>query len=264
MKRFQNRVALVTGGTSGIGKATALAFAAEGARVVVAGRRETEGTAVVADIRRHGGQSTFVATDVTRDADVRKLVDSALRSYGRLDVAFNNAGTEGVVAPITEADEEDWTRTVDVNLKGTWLSMKHEIAAMAERGGAIVNVASIGGMAGIPGTTIYAASKGGVIAMTRAAAIEWAAKGLRVNVVSPGAVETDMFERFTGGNEQAKAEFKAAHPLGRAAAVAGIAEAVLWLASGAGGCGMGPNLVVRGGDSARWRIRRNRPPSSRR
>jgi len=251
MKRFQNRVALVTGGTSGIGKATALAFAAEGARVVVAGRRETEGTAVVADIRRHGGQSTFVATDVTRDADVRKLVDSALRSYGRLDVAFNNAGTEGVVGPITELDEEDWTRTVDANLKGTWLSMKHEILAMAERGGAIVNVASTAAMAGMPGTTIYAASKGGVIAMTRAAAIEWAAKGLRINVVSPGAVETDMFERFTGGNEQAKAEFKAAHPLGRAASVADIAEAVLWLASDAAAFVTGHNLVVDGGYTAR-------------
>src|SRR5437899_49885 len=118
MKRFQNRVALVTGGTSGIGKATAVAFAAEGARVVVAGRRETEGTAVVTDIRRHGGQATFVPTDVTRDADVRKLVDSALSSYERLDVAFNNAGTEGVMRPITEIHEQDWTRTIDVNLKG--------------------------------------------------------------------------------------------------------------------------------------------------
>jgi len=250
MKRFQDRVALVTGGTSGIGKATALAFAAEGARVVVAGRRETEGTAVVADIRRHGGQSTFVATDVTRDADVRKLVDSALRSYGRLDVAFNNAGTEGVVGPITEL-EEDWTRTVDANLKGTWLSMKHEIPAMAERGGAIVNVASTAAMAGMPGTTIYAASKGGVIAMTRAAAIEWAAKGLRINVVSPGAVETDMFERFTGGNERVKAEFKAAHPLGRAGSVADIADAVLWLASDAAAFVTGHNLVIDGGYTAR-------------
>src|SRR5215468_3301713 len=118
MKRFEDKVTLVTGGTSGIGKAAALSFAAEGSRVVVAGRRETEGTAVVADIRQHGGQATFVATDVTRDADVRKLVDSALRSYGRLDVAFNNAGTEGVMGPITQLDEADWTRTVDVNLRG--------------------------------------------------------------------------------------------------------------------------------------------------
>src|SRR5262249_42455301 len=194
MKRFEDKVTLVTGGTSGIGKAAALSFAAEGSRVVVAGRRETEGTAVVADIRRHGGQATFVATDVARDADVRKLVDSALSSYGRLDVAVNNARTEGVVGPITELDEAAGARAGDVNLKGTWLSMKHEIPAMAERGGAIVNVATIGALVGIPGTTIYAASKGGVIAMTRAAAIEWAAKGLRVNVVSPGAVETDMFE----------------------------------------------------------------------
>src|SRR5262249_57404333 len=117
------------------------------------------------------------------------------------------------------------TRTVDVNLKGTWLSMKHEVAAMAERGGAIVNVATIAAMAGMPGMTIYAGSKGGVIAMTRAAAIEWAAKGLRINVVSPGAVETDMFERFTGGNERVKAEFKAAHPLGGAGAAADSAGA---------------------------------------
>jgi len=251
MKRFQDRVALVTGGTSGIGKATALAFAAEGARVVVAGRRETEGTAVVADIRRKGGQATFVVTDVTRDADVRKLVDSAHRSYGRLDVAFNNAGTEGAVGPITGLGEADWARTVDVNLKGTWLCLKHEIPAMAERGGAIVNVATTAALAGMAGTTIYAASKGGVIAMTRAAAIEWAAKGVRVNVVSPGAVETDMFERFTGGDERAKAEFKAAHPLGRAASVGEIAEAVLWLASGAAAFVTGHNLVIDGGYTAR-------------
>ena len=251
MKRFEDRVALVTGGTSGIGKATAVAFAAEGARVVVAGRRETEGTAVVADIRRHGGQATFVATDVAHDADVRKLVDSALSSYGRLDVAFNNAGTEGVMRPITDLDEQDWARTIDVNLKGTWLSMKHEIAAMAERGGAIVNIATIAAIVGMPGATIYAASKGGIIAMSRAAAIEWAPKGLRINVVSPGAVETDMFERFTGGDERTKAEFKAAHPLGRAASVAEIAEAVLWLASDAAAFITGHNLVVDGGYTAR-------------
>ena len=129
--------------------------------------------------------------------------------------------------------------------------MKHEIPAMAERGGAIVNVASTAAMAGMPGTTIYAASKGGVIAMTRAAATEWAAKGLRINVVSPGAVETDMFERFTGGNERVKAEFKAAHPLGRAGSVADIADAVLWLASDAAAFVTGHNLVIDGGYTAR-------------
>jgi NAD(P)-dependent dehydrogenase (short-subunit alcohol dehydrogenase family) len=251
MKRFEDRVALVTGGTSGIGKATALAFAAEGAGVILAGRRENEGAAVVADIRHHGGQGTFVATDVTRDADVRALVASALKSYGQLDVAVNNAGTEGVTRPITELGEEDWARTVDVNMKGTWLSMKHEIPAITERGGAIVNVATIAALVGVPGTTIYAASKAGVIAMTRAAAMEWAGKGLRVNVVSPGAVETDMFERFTGGDERAKAEFRAAHPLGRAASVAEIAEAVLWLASDGAAFITGHNLVIDGGYTAR-------------
>jgi NAD(P)-dependent dehydrogenase (short-subunit alcohol dehydrogenase family) len=251
MKRFEDRVALVTGGTSGIGKATALAFAAEGAGVILAGRRENEGAAVVADIRHHGGQGTFVATDVTRDADVRALVASALKSYGRLDVAVNNAGTEGVTRPITELGEEDWARTVDVNMKGTWLSMKHEIPAITERGGAIVNVATIAALVGVPGTTIYAASKAGVIAMTRAAAMEWAGKGLGVNVVSPGAVETDMFERFTGGDERAKAEFRAAHPLGRAASVAEIAEAVLWLASDGAAFITGHNLVIDGGYTAR-------------
>jgi NAD(P)-dependent dehydrogenase (short-subunit alcohol dehydrogenase family) len=251
MKRFEDRVALVTGSTSGIGKATALAFAAEGARVVVAGRREKEGTAVVADIRGHGGQATFVATDVTRDADVRKLVDSALRSYGRLDVAFNNAGTEGAMGPITELTEADWARTIDINLKGTWLSMKHEIPAMAERGGAIVNVATIAALAGIPGSTIYAASKGGVVAMTRAAAVEWAAKGIRINVVTPGAVATEMFERFTGGDERAQKDFIALHPLGRAGSVADIADAVLWIASDGAGFVTGHNLVIDGGYTAR-------------
>jgi NAD(P)-dependent dehydrogenase (short-subunit alcohol dehydrogenase family) len=250
MRNFEGKVVLVTGGTSGIGREAALAFAREGARVVVAGRRVAEGERTVQLIREAGGDALFVRTDVTQAAEVEALVNKALEAYGRLDVAFNNAGTEGALGPLTELPVEPWDETLAVNLKGTWLCLKYEIPAILKQGGAIINNASVVGMVGLPGTTIYAAAKGGVISMTRAAALEYATAGIRINVVSPGVTDTDMLDRFTGGDEIAKARLGASQPIGRAARPREIAEAVLWLASDAASFVMGHNLVVDGGYTA--------------
>jgi NAD(P)-dependent dehydrogenase (short-subunit alcohol dehydrogenase family) len=250
MRQFEGKVALVTGGTSGIGRAAALAFAREGARVVVAGRRVEAGEQTVQLIREAGGDALFIRADVTQAAEVEALVNKALAAYGRLDYAFNNAGTEGGLGPMSGLSEEQWDQTVAINLKGTWLCLKYEIPAILKPGGAIINNASILGTIGMPGTTIYAAAKSGIIGLTRAAAIEYAKAGVRINVISPGVIETDMLERFTGGDAAAKAQLGASHPLGRAGRPEEIAEAVIWLASEAASFVTGHNLVVDGGYTA--------------
>jgi NAD(P)-dependent dehydrogenase (short-subunit alcohol dehydrogenase family) len=250
VRQFEGKVALVTGGTSGIGRAAALAFAREGARVVVAGRRSEAGEQTVQLIREAGGDALFVRTDVTQAAEVEALVNKTLAAYGRLDYAFNNAGTEGGLGPISELSEEQWDQTLAVNLKGTWLCLKYEIPAILKQGGAIINNASILGTIGMPGMTIYAAAKSGIIGMTRAAAIEYAQAGVRINVISPGAIETDMLDRFAGGDAAVKAQLGASHPIGRAGRPEEIAAAVIWLASEAASFVTGHNLVVDGGYTA--------------
>jgi NAD(P)-dependent dehydrogenase (short-subunit alcohol dehydrogenase family) len=245
---LRGKVAIVTGGTSGIGRDTAVLFAKAGAKVVVAGRREAEGKETIDLIRAAGGDGLLVKTDVSRAADVRALVQKTVEEFGRLDVAFNNAGIEGSWSPIAEQSEEDWDSTIDINLKGVWLCLKYEIQQMLKQGGggAIVNMASVAGLIGSAGAATYCASKHGVMALTKSAALETARSGIRVNVVCPAVIETPMGERLWGAPE-AKKFALGLHPIGRFGRPEEIADAVLWMCSDGASFMTGQSLVLDGG-----------------
>jgi NAD(P)-dependent dehydrogenase (short-subunit alcohol dehydrogenase family) len=245
---LQGKVAVVTGGTTGIGRDTAVLFAKAGAKVVVSGRREVEGKETVELIHAAGGDGLFVRADVAKVADVQGMMQKTLEKFGRVDIAFNNAGIEGTWVPITEQSEEDWDRVIDINLKGVWLCLKYEIQQMLKQGGggAIVNMASVAGLMGSAGAATYCASKHGVIGLTKAAALENARSGIRVNVVCPAVIETAMAERAFGAPEVNK-RVLAMHPIGRFGKPMEIAEAVLWMCSDRASFMTGQSLVLDGG-----------------
>lgn len=244
-------VVLITGALTGIGRATALAFAAEGARLVVSGRREEAGHALAVELRGLGVEAEFVRADVRHEADVRDLVEQAVARFGRLDIAINNAGTEGQLGPVAEQTVENYESTFSTNVLGILLSMKHEMRVMQGQGaGAIVNVSSIAGHVGMAGASVYVGSKHAVEGMTKSVALEGAAIGVRVNAVAPGPVATDMLDRFVGNDEQAKNGFLSTIPARRAASVDEIAQTIVFLAGDKARYLTGQVVAVDGGYTA--------------
>jgi NAD(P)-dependent dehydrogenase (short-subunit alcohol dehydrogenase family) len=244
-------VVLITGALTGIGRATATAFAREGYRVLVSGRRDNEGQALAAELREQGGEAEFVHADVRIEADVRNLLDRAIERFGRLDAAVNNAGTEGEVGPLVEQSEASYQATFAVNVLGTLLSLKHEMRVMLpQRSGSIINLSSIAGRVGLAGASVYTASKHAVEGLTKSAALEGAAAGVRVNAVAPGPTATQMLDRFVGGNEEAKAGFLATVPAGRASTPDEIAQTIVFLASDKARYLTGQSIAVDGAYTA--------------
>jgi NAD(P)-dependent dehydrogenase (short-subunit alcohol dehydrogenase family) len=247
-QKLSGKVALVTGGTSGIGRATAIAYAQQHAKVVVVGRRMDEGEETVRLIKEAGGEAIFVQADVTKEADVEAMVDKAVGVFGRLDIAFNNAGTVSENPSLIEQTEAEYDRIMNVNVKGIWLSMKYEIAQMLKQGsGSIVNTSSGVGVVGLPTQPLYTGSKHAVVGLTKAAALQYAKAGIRINVVAPAAIATDMFEAATGGQDEVKAYIAGLHPIGRIGTPLEVANAVLFLSSDLASFITGETLMVDGG-----------------
>ncbi len=244
-------VVLITGALTGIGRTTAVAFAREGHRVVVSGRREEAGHALAAELRALGAEAEFLRADVRFEAEVRSVVEKTIERFGRIDVAVNNAGTEGQLAPIVEQSAANYEDTFAVNVLGTLLSLKHEMRVMLAQGaGSIINLSSIAGQVGVAGASVYAASKHAVEGLTKSAALEGAAAGVRVNAVAPGPVATEMLDRFAGGTEEGKASFLSTIPARRAAAPDEIAQTILFLASDKARYLTGQNIAVDGAYTA--------------
>ena len=243
-------VVLVTGALTGIGRASALAFAREGARIVVSGRRDDVGQALATELRALGAEAEFVRADVRNDAEVQALVDRTVARFGRLDAAVNNAGTEGQPGPVVEQTAESYAATFETNVLGTLLSMKHELRVMLAQGsGSIVNISSAYGKIGAPGASVYVASKHAVEGLTKSAAIEVASKGVRVNAVAPGPIQTGMLDRFTGGD--AGKEWMAGElPIKRLGTVEEVAAAIVFVAIGKSAFMTGVSLSVDGGATA--------------
>jgi len=243
-------VVVITGALTGIGRATALAFAKNGARLVVSGRRETEGKALEQELQKLGAEAVFVQADVRSDEEVRRLIDQAVARFGRLDVAVNNAGTEGLPGPIVNQTAESYAATFDTNVLGTLLSVKHELRVMsAQKSGSIINISSTYGHEGAAYASVYVASKHAVEGLTKSAALEAAASGVRVNAVAPGPTDTGMLDRFTATPEN-KAALVSTVPLGRVGKPADIAQMIVFLASDAASFVTGEIVSVDGGKSA--------------
>ena len=248
--RLEGKVALVTGASSGIGKATALAFAREGAAVVLAARRAPETEDTARQIREAGGRAVSCPTDVSSEAQVEALVSSAIQTYGRLDIAFNNAGIFGSEGPVHGVTQEYWDRIMGINLKGTWLCMKHEVTAMLEQGaGSIVNMSSTAGLTGWSAAALYSASKFGVIGLTKSAALQYAPLGIRINAVCPAFTRIESMDAILAVAPAAEENMRASIPLGRIGTTDEIAEAVVWLSSDAASFCVGHALALDGGQT---------------
>lgn len=247
---MNTRIILITGALTGIGRATALAFAREGGNIVVSGRHDDKGKALVAELEERGGEAGFIRADVRNEGDVKNLVDRTVERFGRLDVAVNNAGTEGKTGPITAQSAESYAATFDTNVLGVLLSLKHELRVMsAQKSGSIINISSTFGRVGAAGASLYVASKHAVEGLTKSAALEAAPFGVRVNIVAPGPIETEMLHRFAG-SEQRMASLAAGVPLNRLGRPEEIAEAILFVASDKASYLSGASIPVNGGKAA--------------
>jgi NAD(P)-dependent dehydrogenase (short-subunit alcohol dehydrogenase family) len=247
-KMTNQKVAIITGGSSGIGRATAVALAKEGVNVAIAARRTKEGEETVQLVKEAGSDGVFVKTDVANEDDVRALVEKTVKTYDRLDYAFNNAGIGETMTPLVEQTSNVFDQIMNVNVKGVWLSMKYEIPQMIRTGGgAIVNMSSGAGVIGFPQMPFYIASKHAVLGLTKSAALEYAKSGIRINAVAPGGVETDMLKQAAEDNKQFVETLRSMHPIGRIADPEEIANAVVWLLSDKASFVLGHTLLVDGG-----------------
>lgn len=247
-KSFDDKITLVTGASSGIGRATALAFAREGSSVILADKLTEEGVHLKHEIENLGVQCLFIKCDVADEADIKNVINKTIETFGRIDCAFNNAGIEGEQAKTADCTDENWSRIMDVNLKGIWLCMKYEIPHMLKQGnGVIVNCASIAGLVGFAGLPAYVASKHGVIGLTKTAALEYAKSNIRINAVCPGVIQTPMIDRLIHNDEKTKKQLVQGEPMGRMGKPEEIAAAVIWLCSDAASFVTGHSMAVDGG-----------------
>ncbi len=247
---FTDKVAFVTGAANGIGRATALAFAREGANVVVADISEQGNQETARMIEELGGRALAVRCDVTRTEDVKAALDKAIEVFGHLDVAFNNAGSEQAITATADLTEEEWDRIVSINLRSVFLCMKYEIPLMLKQGsGAIVNTSSGAGVKGFKGQAAYASAKHGVVGLTKAAALDYASQNIRINAVCPGIIDTPMMNRFSGGTKEGRQRVISQEPIGRMGQPEEIANAVVWLCSDAASFAIGHALVIDGGQT---------------
>jgi len=244
-KRFEDKTAFITGAASGIGRATAVAFAAEGALVAVTDRGEAALQATAEHVKAAGAEVLAITCDVSKPEEVQAAVAQAVKTFGRINCAFNNAGVENKATPLHEIELQEWDRILNINLRGTFVCMKHEIAQMVRQGGGVVvNTSSGAGIRGVAGGASYAASKHAIIGMTKSAALDYAKQNIRVNAILPGNIATPMMDRFTGGDIQKAIDLE---PVGRLGKPEEIAEAVLWMCSDLGGFVTGSSIVVDGG-----------------